>query len=100
MTVQSPVKKVLKRLRPYRLQLSAAVVCALVSVSLTLLIPVMVGKAIIDKRSTADIGSLCLKYGGGGHRNAGTCQLDNDKADAILPDIIDALNKDCTPLGE
>ena len=59
---------------------------------------VMIGKSIIDKRSTADIGSLCLKYGGGGHRNAGTCQLDNDKADAILPDIIDALNKDCTPL--
>ena len=46
MTVQSPVKKVLKRLRPYRLQLSAAVLCALVSVSLTLLIPVLVGKAI------------------------------------------------------
>ena len=61
---------------------------------------VMIGKSIIDKRSTADIGSLCLKYGGGGHRNAGTCQLDNDKADAILPDIIEALNKDCTPVGE
>jgi nanoRNase/pAp phosphatase (c-di-AMP/oligoRNAs hydrolase) len=61
---------------------------------------VMIGKSIIDKRSNADIGELCLSYGGGGHRNAGTCQLDNDKIDELLPDIIDALNKDCTPLGE
>ncbi len=30
--------------------------------------------------------------GGGGHHNAGTCQLDNDKVDAELPNIIAALN--------
>ena len=53
---------------------------------------VMIGKSIINKTSDVDIGMLCLKYGGGGHRNAGTCQLDNDKADALLPDIIAALN--------
>ena len=38
------------------------------------------------------IGQLCLDYGGGGHPNAGTCQLDNDKVDDILPDIIAMLN--------
>ena len=54
---------------------------------------VMIGKSIINKASDADIGAICLKYGGGGHRNAGTCQLDNDKVDAQLPDIIAALNK-------
>ncbi len=54
---------------------------------------VMIGKSIVNKASDADIGAICLKYGGGGHRNAGTCQLDNDKVDAILPDIIAALNK-------
>ena len=59
---------------------------------------VMIGKSIIDKRSEANIGEICLKYGGGGHRNAGTCQIDNDKVDAALPDIIAALNADCTPL--
>jgi nanoRNase/pAp phosphatase (c-di-AMP/oligoRNAs hydrolase) len=53
---------------------------------------VMIGKSIVNKASDADIGAICLKYGGGGHRNAGTCQLDNDKVDAILPDIIAALN--------
>ena len=54
---------------------------------------VMIGKSIVNKVSQADIGELCLKYGGGGHKNAGTCQLDNDKADELLPDIIKALNE-------
>ncbi|MBQ4511482.1 MAG: exopolyphosphatase [Anaerolineaceae bacterium] len=53
---------------------------------------VMIGKSIVNKGSQVDIGALCLKYGGGGHRNAGTCQLDNDKVDQQLPDIIKALN--------
>ena len=53
---------------------------------------VMIGKSIINKGSTVDIGELCLKYGGGGHHNAGTCQLDNDIVDRELPEIISALN--------
>lgn len=61
---------------------------------------VMIGKSILDKRSEANIGELCLSYGGGGHKNAGTCQIDNDKVDAALPDIVAALNKDCTPVDE
>ena len=53
---------------------------------------VMIGKSIVNKASNVDIGELCLKYGGGGHHNAGTCQLDNDVVDKQLPDIIAALN--------
>jgi nanoRNase/pAp phosphatase (c-di-AMP/oligoRNAs hydrolase) len=53
---------------------------------------VMIGKSIVNKGSEVDIGELCLKYGGGGHHNAGTCQLDNDTVDQQLPDIIKALN--------
>ena len=53
---------------------------------------VMIGKSIINKNSDFNIGELCLSYGGGGHANAGTCQLDNDKVDAELPNIIDKLN--------
>ncbi len=53
---------------------------------------VMIGKSIINKGADVDIGELCLKYGGGGHRNAGTCQLENDAVDATLPEIIKALN--------
>ncbi len=53
---------------------------------------VMIGKSIINKASKVDIGELCLEYGGGGHANAGTCQLDNDKVDGELPTIIKKLN--------
>ena len=53
---------------------------------------VMIGKSIVNKASKVDIGELCLKYGGGGHHNAGTCQLDNDVVDKELPNIIAALN--------
>ena len=53
---------------------------------------VMIGKSIVNKSSDFNIGELCLSYGGGGHANAGTCQLDNDKVDAELPNIIEKLN--------
>ncbi len=52
----------------------------------------MIGKSIINKASNADIGEICLSYGGGGHRNAGTCQVDNDKADEVLAEIVEKLN--------
>lgn len=54
---------------------------------------VMIGRSLINKSSGVDIGSLCLSYGGGGHMRAGTCQLDNDKVDSILPDIINKLKE-------
>ena len=53
---------------------------------------VMIGKSIVNKASQVDIGELCLAYGGGGHHNAGTCQLENDVVDEKLPEIIKALN--------
>ena len=54
---------------------------------------VMIGKSIINRNSKYDIGELCLSYGGGGHTNAGTCQIDNDKIDTELPIIIEKINK-------
>ncbi len=52
----------------------------------------MIGKSILNKASKADIGEICLSYGGGGHANAGTCQIDNDKADEVLAEIVEKLN--------
>jgi nanoRNase/pAp phosphatase (c-di-AMP/oligoRNAs hydrolase) len=52
----------------------------------------MIGKSILNKASKADIGEICLSYGGGGHFNAGTCQIDNDKADKVLAEIVEKLN--------
>lgn len=54
---------------------------------------VMIGKSIINKSSDFNIGELCLSYGGGGHANAGTCQLDNEIIDKELPVIVEKLNK-------
>ena len=54
---------------------------------------VMIGKSIVNKSGNKDVGQLCLAYGGGGHFNAGTCQLDNDSVDTLLPNIIYALNR-------
>ncbi len=53
---------------------------------------VMIGKSIINKASDVNIGELCLSYGGGGHANAGTCQIDNDRIDETLPIILYKLN--------
>jgi nanoRNase/pAp phosphatase (c-di-AMP/oligoRNAs hydrolase) len=47
-----------------------------------------IGKSIFDKTSAADVGALCLSYGGGGHGAAGTCQVDNDRAAAVEGELI------------
>ncbi|MBF0556446.1 MAG: exopolyphosphatase [Nitrospirae bacterium] len=53
-----------------------------------------VGKSIVNRSSKTDIGELMLRYGGGGHANAGTCQIENDDAQGIMMDIITEINKD------
>jgi nanoRNase/pAp phosphatase (c-di-AMP/oligoRNAs hydrolase) len=50
------------------------------------------GKSIIDRTSPTDLGALMLRFGGGGHRNAGTCQIAHDEADDVLGQIADAVN--------
>jgi len=52
------------------------------------------GKSIINRTSNTNIGELMFKYGGGGHNAAGTCQIDNDKADGILKELITAITND------
>jgi nanoRNase/pAp phosphatase (c-di-AMP/oligoRNAs hydrolase) len=52
------------------------------------------GKSIFDRSSKTDIGSLMLKYGGGGHAAAGTCQVPNDQAAKILAELIEIINSD------
>ena len=46
-----------------------------------------VGKSILDRTSPLDIGALMLAHGGGGHRNAGTCQVGHEEADAVLDEL-------------
>lgn len=47
-----------------------------------------VGKSILNRTSHTNIGALMLEYGGGGHLNAGTCQVDNNRAAPTMRELI------------
>jgi len=51
------------------------------------------GHSIINRTSNVDVGSLMLKYGGGGHKAAGTCQVSIENADRILEELIRQINE-------
>ncbi|MEO5343072.1 MAG: exopolyphosphatase [Gammaproteobacteria bacterium SHHR-1] len=53
-----------------------------------------IGKSILDRSSKTNVGELCLKYDGGGHQAAGTCQVGNDEAEERLQEIIAQINAD------
>ncbi|GLS70148.1 hypothetical protein [Methylobacterium tardum] len=53
-----------------------------------------IGKSTLDRGSQVDVGALCLDYGGGGHRAAGTCQIANARAEAVKAELIAALSGD------
>ncbi|MBV1774615.1 exopolyphosphatase [Burkholderiaceae bacterium DAT-1] len=52
------------------------------------------GKSILDRSSKTDVGRLMLDYGGGGHEAAGTCQVGNDRAGAVLQELVKRINTD------
>jgi len=51
-----------------------------------------VGKSILNRSNTVNIGSVMLEYGGGGHANAGTCQIESDRADDVLKELVNRLS--------
>lgn len=53
-----------------------------------------VGKSILNRSSKTNIGELMFRYGGGGHANAGTCQIDHEQADRVLKELIEKINAD------
>jgi nanoRNase/pAp phosphatase (c-di-AMP/oligoRNAs hydrolase) len=50
---------------------------------------ITVGYSIINRSASIDIGSLLLKYDGGGHKQVGTCQVPYDAADQIIKEIME-----------
>ncbi len=52
------------------------------------------GHSIFKRDSKTNIGLLLKKYGGGGLRGAGTCQLDPETADKQIAEIIEHIKKD------
>jgi nanoRNase/pAp phosphatase (c-di-AMP/oligoRNAs hydrolase) len=53
-----------------------------------------IGKSILNRTSETNVGELCLSYNGGGHMNAGTCQVANEGCEQNLTDIIAKINAD------
>jgi nanoRNase/pAp phosphatase (c-di-AMP/oligoRNAs hydrolase) len=51
-----------------------------------------VGRSIVDRSSTFDIGALMLRHGGGGHEAAGTCQIENALAQDVLGRIVSEID--------
>jgi nanoRNase/pAp phosphatase (c-di-AMP/oligoRNAs hydrolase) len=53
-----------------------------------------VGKSILDRSCTTNIGELMLEQGGGGHHAAGTCQVDTADGERVLQELIQQINAD------
>jgi nanoRNase/pAp phosphatase (c-di-AMP/oligoRNAs hydrolase) len=49
---------------------------------------ITVGYSIINRTAKADVGSLMLRYGGGGHHQVGTCQTGCSETDRIIAEIV------------
>ncbi len=52
------------------------------------------GHSILNRSSKTNVGALMLQYGGGGHEKAGTCQVGNDRAAAVLGELIARITAD------
>jgi hypothetical protein len=52
-----------------------------------------VGKSILNRTSRVNIGELMLAHGGGGHRAAGACHVDNHSADRVFEALLDKLTE-------
>jgi oligoribonuclease NrnB/cAMP/cGMP phosphodiesterase (DHH superfamily) len=55
---------------------------------------ISIGHSIINKTSTLDVGALTLKYGGGGHKKVGTCQIQIEDVDSVVKEILQTINRE------
>ncbi len=54
---------------------------------------VALGHSIFNRTAKTDVGALMARFGGGGHRGAGTCQLPVSQADEKIAQIIAEIKK-------
>ena len=52
-----------------------------------------VGYSVINKTSKVNVGSLMLRYNGGGHEKVGTCQFTNENMETDLPKMLAELTE-------
>jgi nanoRNase/pAp phosphatase (c-di-AMP/oligoRNAs hydrolase) len=54
---------------------------------------VAVGYSVLNRTCTVDIGSVLLGYGGGGHKQVGTCQIDYPDVDRVVGELVEKLKQ-------
>ncbi|MDR3210521.1 MAG: exopolyphosphatase [Planctomycetota bacterium] len=52
------------------------------------------GHSVLNRSAKTDVGSLMLKYGGGGHHQVGTCQVPYEEVDRIVGEIVEKMKAD------
>lgn len=55
-------------------------------------VSIAIGYSILNRTCTADIGKICASYGGGGHKQVGTCQVPYADADRVINEIVKSLS--------
>ena len=53
---------------------------------------ISVGNSIINNTCRINVGSLTLKYGGGGHKRVGTCQVPYEDVDKVVTEMLEVIN--------
>lgn len=56
--------------------------------------PIAVGHSVINRTSNTDVGNLLLRYGGGGHKQVGTCQVPYEDADRVINELVNIIKSD------
>ncbi len=54
---------------------------------------IAIGRSILNRTSSVNVGELCSLYGGGGHEAVGTCQVPDDKGDETLKKLVEEIIK-------
>ena len=55
---------------------------------------IAIGHSILNRTSNTNVGELCLKNNGGGHRQVGTCQVPYDDCDKVVKECVDQMNSE------
>lgn len=55
---------------------------------------IAVGHSVINRTSKTDVGALMLQYGGGGHKQVGTCQVPYADADKVIDEMTKRMKQD------
>jgi oligoribonuclease NrnB/cAMP/cGMP phosphodiesterase (DHH superfamily) len=53
---------------------------------------ISVGHSIINRTSRVNVGSLMLKFGGGGHKQVGACQVKYEEAANVVKELLQVIN--------